>query len=86
MNYSSEKWVWSLYSYIDHRRRSAVQDWYDCQSDKVRAEFDTAFRYLRVGKDTDWVMPRARAFRGTCKGLKVGRFKVDGKIYTGILF
>lgn len=83
---SSEEWVWSLYSFIDHRGNSVVQDWYDSQSDKVKAEFDTRFIYLRVAKDTEWIMPYARALHKKCKGFIEVRFKVDRQQYRAIGF
>ncbi len=83
---NEQRWVWKLYSYIDHRGVSAVQDWYDSQSNKVRAAFDTRFKYLRVVEVTDWVYPYAKALRGKCKGFMEVRFKVDRNQYRAIGF
>lgn len=86
MQDTNEQWVWRLFSFIDARGNSAVQNWYESQSKKVQAEFETAFRYLRVSPDTDWAYPRAKALHGNCKGFIEVRFKVDRIHYRAIGF
>jgi hypothetical protein len=67
---------WAFRSYVCERRNSSVHDWYNAQSPKVQAEFDTALKYLRDRQT--WCRPYAGLLRRECKGLVEIRVKVDG--------
>jgi hypothetical protein len=66
---------WMFRSFVSERRESAVDSWYQAQTPKVRAVFDTTLKYLR--DRLGWVMPYARVLEGGCDGLVEIRFKAE---------
>jgi hypothetical protein len=63
---------WAFRSFVSEGRESAVHSWYQGQTKKVRAVFDTRLKYLRDWPK--WDMPRTRVLEGECDGLIEIRF------------
>lgn len=62
-------------SFVSERRESTVHSWYQGQTPKARAVFDTTLKYLR--DRLKWDMPYARVLEGECDGLIEIRFKAE---------
>lgn len=66
---------WTFRSFLSERPESAVHSWYQGQTPKARAVFDTTLKYLR--DRLKWDMPYTRVLEGECDGLIEIRFKAE---------
>ena len=68
--------IWAFRSFVTDRGDSEVSTWYEAQTPKVQAKFDTTLRYLR--DRPSWGLPYTDVLtEGDCNGIIEIRFQAE---------